>query len=69
MRIVCHLHNNWPHECEQTKASECRRERGEEGIRKRGMSAVVAAAKRANNLYFAIDGNGSDHQQPRVIGR
>lgn len=33
------------------------------------MSAVVAAAKRANNLYFAIDGNGSDHQQPRVIGR
>lgn len=36
----------------EKKAAEKRRERA--------MAAVVA-----NNLCFAIDGNGSDHQQPR----
>lgn len=38
--------------------------------RKRAEAAVmVATAKRANNLCFAIDGSGSDHQLPREIER
>lgn len=37
-----------------------REEGSREKERERAMAAVVA-----NNLCFAIDGNGSDHQQPR----